>query len=136
MTVEVSRRSILIGGMAVLATALPVPAMALRLHALDSNSDKLNEGEKSMATVTTKDGNADFLQGLWGPKDATAHRVSPRLASVRRTTGTRRCFFSLPTAIALSRMTGAVTVAPRRWALATTWTITRPTHRLWPSIST
>ena len=28
MTVEVSRRSILIGGMAVLATALPVPAMA------------------------------------------------------------------------------------------------------------
>src|ERR1700678_4306020 len=56
MTVEVSRRSILIGGMAVLATALPVPAMALRLHALDSNSDKLNEGEKSMATITTKDG--------------------------------------------------------------------------------
>jgi hypothetical protein len=45
MTVEVSRRSILIGGMAVLATALPVPVMALRLHALDSNSDKLNESE-------------------------------------------------------------------------------------------
>ena len=45
MTVEVSRRSILIGGVAVLATALPVPAMALRLHALDSNSDKLNESE-------------------------------------------------------------------------------------------
>jgi hypothetical protein len=45
MTVEVSRRSILIGGMAVLATALPVPAMAHRLHVLDSNSDKLNESE-------------------------------------------------------------------------------------------
>src|ERR1700689_2471103 len=133
MTVEVSRRSVLIGGMAVLATALPVPAMALRLHALDSNSDKLNEGEKSMATITTKDGTQIFYKD-WGPKDAQPivfHHGWPLSSDDWDT----QMLFSLPTVIALSRMTGAVTVAPRRWALATTWTITRPTHRLWPSIS-
>ena len=64
MTVEVSRRSVLIGGMAVLATALPVPAMALRLHALDSNSDKLNEGRKIHGNNHDQRRNADFLQGL------------------------------------------------------------------------
>ena len=109
MTVEVSRRSILIGGMAVLATALPVPAMALRLHALDSNSDKLNEGEKSMATITTKDGTQIFYKD-WGPKDAQPivfHHGWPLSSD---DWDTQMLFF-----------------------LAT---ITRPTHRLWPSIST
>jgi hypothetical protein len=45
MTVQVSRRSVLIGGMAVLETALPAPAMALKLHDLDSKPEKLNKGK-------------------------------------------------------------------------------------------
>jgi len=47
MTVKVSRRNVLIGGMAVLATVLPAPAMALKLHDLDSTSDKSNSRSRN-----------------------------------------------------------------------------------------
>ena len=69
---------------------------------------------------------ADLLQGL-GRR--TADRVSPRLAALCRTTGTRRCCSSSRRATASSRTTGAATGAPRRLRPATRWIPTPTTSR-------
>ena len=87
-----------------------------------------------MSTITTKDGVNIFYKD-WGPKNAQPimfHHGWPLSAD----DWTCRCFSSWPTAIASSRMTGAVTDALPRWTLATTWTIMRPTRRQLLSIST
>jgi pimeloyl-ACP methyl ester carboxylesterase len=76
-----------------------------------------------MATITTKDGTEIFYKD-WGPKDSQPivfHHGWPLSSD---DWDTQMLFFL------------AVTVAPRRWPLATTWTIMRPTPRRWPSIST
>ncbi len=86
-----------------------------------------------MPTITTKDGSQIFYKD-WGPKNAQPI-VFTTAGLFRRTTGTISCCSFLPTAIESLRMTGAAMAAPRRWTLATTWTITQPTLRQWPNIS-
>jgi len=83
-----------------------------------------------MNMITVKDGTQIFFKD-WGPKNAQPivfHHGWPLSSDDWDN--------QMLTAIASSRMTGAVTAAPRKSALATTWTITRLTPRQWPSIST
>ena len=81
-----------------------------------------------MPMIAIKDGTQIFYKD-WGPRDAQPivfHHGWPLSSDD----------WDVPMAIASLRTTGAVTVAPRRSPLATTWTIMRPTPRRWSSIST
>ena len=65
MTIKFSRRSLFLGSMAVLAYTLPGLSRAINFHDLDSESDKSNNGRKSMNNITTKDGIQIFYKD-WG----------------------------------------------------------------------
>jgi hypothetical protein len=129
---EITRRGLLIGGVAALpATTLPSVAISILKTDTLLNNPK---GGDSMATITTKDGTTIFYKD-WGPKDAqpiVLHHGWPLSSD----DWDAQMLFFMPMAIASLRMTDAVTDALRRWALATTWTITRPTPLRWSSIST
>ena len=87
-----------------------------------------------METITTKDGTEIFYKD-WGSKDAQPivfHHGWPLSSDDWDV----QMLFFVPMAIASLRTTDAVTVAPRKWPLAMTWTITRPMPRQWSSIST
>ena len=88
-----------------------------------------------MSTITTKDGDADLLQGL-GPQERPADRLPPRLAAERRRLGHPDALSSSARATASSPMTGAATAARARSATATTWTTTPPTPPRSSSTST
>jgi pimeloyl-ACP methyl ester carboxylesterase len=81
-----------------------------------------------MPIVTTKDETEIFYKD-WGPKDA-----QPMVFHHGWPLSSDDWDNQMLTAIASSRMTGAVTAAPRRWTLAMTWTITLPTPQRWSSI--
>ena len=122
-----SRRDLLIT-LGALAGGVAIGEPAPHFHGMtDSITSQPNTGEIDPPMITTKDG-TQILYKDWGPKNAQPivfHHGWPCL----RTTGRSRCCSSSPKAIELLRMTGAVTVAHRRWTLAMTWTITHPTPR-------
>ncbi|WP_449701815.1 alpha/beta fold hydrolase [Acidicapsa acidisoli] len=85
-----------------------------------------------MASITTKDGTTIFYKD-WGSKNSQPivfHHGWPLSSD---DWDAQMLFFS-PTIIGWSRMTGAVTVAPRRWTRGTTWIITLLIPQLWQSI--
>jgi hypothetical protein len=101
---------------------------------MPQGSTNNTKGDDFMATITIKDGTTIFDKD-WGPKNAQPivfHHGWPLSSD----DWDAQMPFFLASGYRVVGTTGAVTVAPRRWPLAKTWTITRPTPRRWSSIST
>ena len=79
---QLSRRSVLVGGAAMVAVAaLPATTFAAGTKAATSTTSNHTQRRQSMSTITAKDGTQILLQGLG---QGSAHRVQPWLAAVGR----------------------------------------------------